>query len=214
MTLSLEFNDRKVTTMPAEKIGYARTSTGHQDYGLEAQKEDLAKLGCDKVYFEQLSSVDENRKELDAAIDYCRKGDTLVVTKLDRLARSLEDMLRIQKRLEKKGVHLYIQNFGMDTSTATGRLVLGQLALVAQFEREIMLERQRIGIDKAKAEGKFKGRAPTVRRNTDKILELKAKGMSAEKIAEHLSEEVGPNGKPMKMTARSVYRVLAEQRSA
>ena len=144
-------------------IGYARTSTLDQSAGLEAQLRDLKGAGCKKLFQEQVSSVAE-RVQLDAALDYAREGDTLVVTKLDRLARSSRHLTQIVDALEAKGVALRILNLGgetVDTRGATGRLILNVFAAFAQFEREMMLERQREGIAKAKAEGKYKGRAKT-----------------------------------------------------
>jgi DNA invertase Pin-like site-specific DNA recombinase len=131
------------------------------------------------------------------------RGDALVVTKLDRLARSVADLVRIVERLTKKGVGLRILAMGVDTATPTGKLVLNVLGAIGQFEREIMLERQREGIAKAKGEGKYKGRAPTARRQTDDILRLDADGVTREGIAARLDVSVA-----------SVYRVLAEKRAA
>lgn len=205
-------------------IGYARTSTADQVAGLEAQIRDLRALKIKdkdgnlhkvKIFQEQISSVDDNREQLEAAIDYCRdENDILACTKLDRLARSVADVVAIEKRLRDKGASLLILDPAMDTSTPNGRLIFNVIASIAQFEREIMLTRQREGIAKAKADGKFKGRVPTVRRRIEEIMKLKHEGVSAEKIADVLSRELDSKGKPMKMTARSVYRVLAEQRSA
>jgi DNA invertase Pin-like site-specific DNA recombinase len=140
-------------------IGYARTSTIDQAAGLEAQERDLKAAGVEKLFTEQVSSV-ADREQLEAALDYVRDGDVLVVTKLDRLARSIRDLCSIVDRLTAKGVSLRILGMGLDTATANGRLMLNVLGSVAQFEREVMLERQREGIAKAKGEGKFKGRAP------------------------------------------------------
>ena len=144
------------------KIGYARTSTLDQKAGLEAQMRDLAAARCEKVFAEQVSSVDTpQRVELDSALEFARDGDTIVVTKLDRLARSTAHLLALTEALDAKGVSLCILNLGVDTSTPTGRLMLTLLGGIAQFEREIMLERQREGIAKAKAAGKYRGRKPT-----------------------------------------------------
>jgi DNA invertase Pin-like site-specific DNA recombinase len=111
------------------------------------------------MFSEQMSSV-AARAQLEAALDYCREGDTLVVTKLDRLARSARHLSELVDALEAKGVTLRILNFGgdaVDTRGATGRLMLNMFAAMAQFEREMMLERQREGIAKAKAEGQVQG---------------------------------------------------------
>jgi len=166
-------------------IGYARTSTLEQEAGLEAQKRELEALGCEKIVSEQTSSVGP-RKALEGLIDYARAGDTIVVTKLDRLARSVPHMWEIITRLQAKGVELRILNMGIDTSTPTGKLMLNVLGGVAQFEREMMLERQREGIAKAKAEGKYKGRKPTARARADEIARLYAAGLSMGQIAQQL----------------------------
>ncbi len=178
----------------AMKIGYARTSTVDQEAGLDAQLRELAR--CDKVFQEQASSV-AKRKELDAAIDYLREDDTLVVTKLDRLARSTKHLVDIVDVLQTKKAHLKIMNLGVDTNTPTGKLMITMLGGVAEFEREIMLERQREGIAKAKAEGKYKGRQPTARAKTDEVMALKAEGLGPSKIARELC-----------ISRSSVHRIL------
>src|SRR3954447_16853576 len=140
-------------------IGYARTSTAEQEAGLEAQERDLRAAGCQKVFSEQVSSV-ARRERLEAALDYVREGDTLIVTRPDRLARSTADLLAIVGRLEAKSVGLTILSMGgqrIDTANATGRLMLTMLGAVAAFERDLMLERQREGIAKAKAAGRYRG---------------------------------------------------------
>src|SRR5437763_3757802 len=141
-------------------IGYARTSTLDQTAGFEAQLNELTHAGCEKVFSEQVSSV-APRAQLEAALEYIREGDVLVVCKLDRLARSTQHLLEIVERVKRKGAHLQILNLGMDTSTATGKLLLTMIGAIGQFE--MMLERQREGIAKARSEGKYKGRAPTAR---------------------------------------------------
>jgi len=166
-------------------IGYARTSTLEQEAGLEAQQRELQALGCEKIVSEQTSSVGP-RKELEALIEYARSGDAIVVTKLDRLARSVPHMWEIVTRLQAKGVDLRIVNMGVDTSTPTGKLMLNVLGGVAQFEREMMLERQREGIAKAKAEGKYKGRKPTAQAKADEVAKLHAAGLSMGQIADQL----------------------------
>lgn len=177
-------------------IGYARTSTRHQENGAEAQKERLAKEGCEKVFAEQTSSIGE-RVKLDRALEYVRAGDTFIVTKLDRLARSVANLVEISKLLEAKGVSLKILDMGIDTSCPTGRLFLNIVGSIAQFEREIMLERQRDGIAAAKAAGKFKGRAPTARRQMAEVHALNAQGLKRTEIAERLG-----------ISEASVYRCL------
>jgi DNA invertase Pin-like site-specific DNA recombinase len=185
-------------------IGYARTSTLEQGAGLDAQVRDLSQIGCTEIFREQVSSV-ARRDQLEAAITFARRGDTLVVTKLDRLARSVVHMGELVARLEAKGVALRIISLGvgeggLDTSTSTGKLMLNVLASVAQFEREMMLERQREGIAKAKAEGAYKGRKPTARAKTEEVQRLAAKGLSMGQIAAELSIGKG-----------SVHRILNDK---
>ena len=187
------------TVQDGHLIGYARTSTTDQLAGLDAQLRDLKAAGCRKVFSEQVSSV-AARAQLEAALDYCREGDTLVVTKLDRLARSARHLSELVDAIEAKGVTLRILNFGgdaVDTRGATGRLMLNMFAAMAQFEREMMLERQREGIAKAKAEGKYKGRKPTARVKADDAVKLYKEGNRIAHIAKSLGIGRG-----------SVYRAL------
>jgi DNA invertase Pin-like site-specific DNA recombinase len=169
-------------------IGYARTSTEDQEAGLEAQIRDLKAAGVaeENIYFEQLSSVDAERPKLKEAMRFMRKGDTFVVAKLDRLARSILNYAEIQAELEKKGVALRVLNLGVDTSTPTGRMIHNTLMNVAQFEREMMLERQREGIAKAKREGKYMGRKPTAREKADQVKALAAEGLGAVEISKRV----------------------------
>lgn len=179
-------------------IGYARTSTLDQKAGLEAQKEELAQANCQKVFVEQVSSVDvKARLRLAEALEFIRDGDTLVITKLDRLARSVAHLMEVLSQLEAKKASLKVLSMGVDTATATGKLMLTLLGGVAEFEREIMLERQREGIAKAKAAGKYKGRKPTARAKKDEMLALRDQGIGATEIAKQLG--VG---------RASVYRIM------
>ena len=183
-----------------EAIGYARTSTVEQAAGIEAQERDLHAAGCTRIFSEQVSSVATERPELIAALDYLRRGDVLVVTKPDRLARSTADLLGIMERLNERGIGLRILSMGgaeMDTRSATGKLMLTMLGAVATFERELMLERQREGIRKAAEAGKYKGRAPTARRQADAVATLKAEGVGPAEIARRLG-----------IGRASVYRIL------
>jgi len=184
-------------------VGYARTSSLAQVAGLEAQERDLRAAGCTKIFSEQVSSVAE-RQQLEAALDYVREGDQFVCTKLDRLARSVADLLAIVARLETKRVSLRVLSISgnqtLDTATSTGRLMLGVIGAVGQAEREAMLERQREGIATAKREGRYKGRVPTARRQAAQVARLKAEGVRPSEIALRLG-----------IGRASVYRVLGEQ---
>lgn len=166
-------------------IAYARTSTAEQAAGLEAQIAELTKAGADRIFQEQVSSVTK-RDELEAALDYLRDDDVLVVTKLDRLARSVSDLMKVIERVKERHASLRILSMNMDTDTATGKLMISLLASVAAFERDIMLERQREGILKAKAAGKYKGRAPTARQKTDQVMELIGQGGKQTDVAAEL----------------------------
>jgi DNA invertase Pin-like site-specific DNA recombinase len=166
-------------------VGYARTSTVEQVAGFDAQIRDLKEIGCQEIFSEQVSSV-ATRAELAIALRSLRAGDVLVVTKLDRLARSMRDLLDIVARIEAKGASLRILAMGLDTSTATGRLTLNVLGSVAQHEREIMRERQLEGIAKAKAAGKFKGRPRSPANVAEKVRELHGLGKSFGEIATEL----------------------------
>lgn len=143
------------------KVGYARTSTVEQQAGLEAQIRDLEAAGCEEreIFREHASAVSE-RPVLEQALQFVREGETLVVTKIDRLARSVAQLGDIVKRLQAKGVHLCILSMGIDTTTVNGKLMLNMMGAFAEFEREIMLERQKEGIEKAQREGKYTGRKP------------------------------------------------------
>ena len=169
------------------RIGYARVSTLDQKAGLEAQERDLNLAGCKRLFIEQVSSVDVvARIKLAEVLDFVRDGDVLVVTKLDRLARSVAHLCDVLRVLDQRGASLVILGLGIDTATPTGKLMLTILGGVAQFEREIMLERQREGIAKAKAEGKYKGRAPTARAKADEVHRLHREGVGATEIAKRV----------------------------
>jgi DNA invertase Pin-like site-specific DNA recombinase len=182
--------------MAIEKIvGYARTSTVDQRAGFDAQIRELEAAGATKIFKEQISSVAE-RAQLEALLEYVREGDVVIVTKLDRLARNMGDLLDIIERIEAKKASLRILAMGLDTTTPTGNLMLNVLGSVAQFEREIMLERQREGIAKAKAEGKYRGRQPTVRKQVKEIEALLEQGLGPVDIARKLE-----------VARSSIYRV-------
>lgn len=182
-------------------IGYARTSTADQTAGLEAQERDLKAAGCQKVWQEQVSSV-ARRDGLAEALAYLREGDALAVTKPDRLARNTAELLAIEADLSKRGIGLVILSMGgerLDTRNPTSKLMLTILAGVATWEREMMLERQREGIAKAKGEGKYKGRAPTVARQAEAIRQM----VQAGRKPAHIARELG-------IARSSVYRMLED----
>jgi len=183
------------------KVGYARTSTIEQIAGIEAQVRDLEAAGCEKIFQEHASAV-KQRDGLDKALGFVRSGDTLIVTKLDRLARSLPDLFRIIDLLKGKGVNLQIIAMGIDTDNANGKLMLHMMCAFSDFEREIMLERQREGIEKAKKEGKYKGQKPLPNSIKEMVETYLDTGVSKVWIAKKLG-----------IGEASVYRIAKEWRN-
>ena len=183
------------------KIGYARVSTTGQK--LDTQLEQLQEDQVNKIFQEKVSASTADRPELQRLLDYIRdgEGDQVIVTKLDRLARSTQDLLNIKDQIEAKGASLKVLNINLDTSTPTGELMLTMLGAIATFERELMLERQAEGIAKAKEAGKYKGRKPTAQAKATQVLDLAAQGMERKQIAEQLSIGVA-----------SVYRILKKSK--
>ena len=177
------------------KIGFARQSTTHQKFGLENQVELLTNEGCEKIFCEEISGASAKRPEFEKAIEFAREGDTFVVTALSRFGRSLKNILDHVAQLESKKVAFKILDLNIDTSTASGKLVFNLIASIYQFELEILLERQKIGIEKAKAQNKFVGRKPTARLQTKDINELVKRGWSPHEIKNLL-----------KISLSSVYR--------
>ena len=179
-------------------IGYARVSSIGQK--LDVQLEKLTAQGCDKIYQEKesASNTTTKRPQLVACLDYVREGDSLVITKLDRLARSTLDLCNIAKRLADKGVALQVIDQNIDTSNSTGRLMFNMLATIAQFETEIRAERQMDGIKKAKANGVVFGRMKTL--TPDQVTELKSKRQSGILIKELMAD--------YNLSKKSIYNYL------
>lgn len=140
------------------KVFYARTSTVHQN--LDRQLEVAKELGIHKLYQEQLSGKDDNRPQLKAMMDFVREGDTVFVLDYSRLARSTTDLINIVGQLQAKKVNFVSIKENVDTSTPQGKLIFTIFAGLAEFERTNLLDRQRMGIEIAKANGKYKGRKP------------------------------------------------------
>lgn len=178
-------------------IGYARVSTRGQS--LDAQLNALQ--DCEKVFKEIISGAKDDRPELSAMLEYVRDGDTVKVTKLDRLARNTKHLLEISEYLDAKHVRLQIMNLGIDTGTPTGKLMLTMIGAIATFEREIMLERQAEGIALAKLKGRYKGRKPTARVKTDEIIELLEQGLTKPAISRQLGVGI-----------TSIYRIIRTNR--
>lgn len=184
-------------------VAYARTSTETQVAGLEDQIATLNAAGAEKMFSEQVSSM-EVRPALDECLRFVRAGDCLMVTKPDRLARSTVQLLAIEGELTKRGIGLVILSMGggerLDTRNPTSRLMLTILGGVAQWEREIMKERQLAGIAKAKAAGKFKGRKPVAPDKTHHFQSLRSDGMTVVAAA-----------KVAGISEASAYRILRSE---
>lgn len=177
-------------------VGYGRVSSTSQS--LDIQHEALTQAGCEKVFSEKMTGRStSDREQLALALDFVREGDTLIVTRLDRLARSVGDLHQIIEKLTAKGVAFRCLNqAGVDTDTSTGRLMLAVLGAVACFENDIRRERQMEGVAKAKLRGAYRGRPPSIQ--PDEVRELRGQGLGATEIAKRL-----------KIGRASVYRALA-----
>jgi DNA invertase Pin-like site-specific DNA recombinase len=176
--------------------GYARVSTTEQDFTTQLGK--LKAAGCEVIRSEKVTgSTREGRAELNTLLEFLRSGDVLMVTRVDRLARSIGDLQDIVRQLKAKGVSLKATEQPIDTSTAAGKCFLDMLGVFAEFETNLRKERQIDGIAKAKAAGVYKGRPATIQ--ADQIKALKAEGLGASEIARRLG-----------IGRASVYRVMAE----
>ncbi|MGO8753835.1 MAG: recombinase family protein [Gallionellaceae bacterium] len=176
------------------KIGYARVSSTGQS--LEVQLEKLK--GCEKIYREKKSAKTDNRPQLQICLDYVRHGDTLVITKLDRLARSTRDLLNITNKLSAKKVQLKVLDQNIDTSTPTGKLMLTMLGAIAEFENDLRKERQADGIEMAKKKGVQFGRKPSL--TAEQIQEMKELRDSGIMIKDLMSK--------YSLSKASIYRLL------
>jgi len=174
-------------------IGYCRVSTVDQKGSLETQQEQLKKAGCEpsRIFSESISGVAEIRPVFDEALRHLRTGDVLVVTKADRLARNTLSLLKIVEQINEKGCSMVILNFHegnpLDTGNPHQRLFLTMLSAVAEFERSIILERQKEGIQRAKEKGKYKGRKKTLfitQEQRDKVIRMWNDDVPVSRIAE------------------------------
>jgi DNA invertase Pin-like site-specific DNA recombinase len=189
--------------MAGTVVGYARVSSAKQDTDLQSKR--LKAAGVTKLFSEKRSGLDGSRPELTRCLDYVREGDTLLVTKLDRLARSTADLYKIVSALAEKGVAFKVlDDPTVDTSTRTGKLVMGILALIAEFETEIRRERQMEGIAKAKAEGRVGGRPTKVTPDVRLTIEaLRSEGLSIREVAARVG-----------LSKATIQKVIAEHRAS
>ena len=142
------------------RVGYIRASK--KDQNPDLQRRDLAAAGCEKFFEEQISSRKEDRPELRAAMDYCREGDELVVWKLDRFGRSLRELIDLVNELRERGVEFVSLRENIDTTTPGGKLIFHVFGAVAEFERDLILERTMAGLEAARARGRKGGRKPVM----------------------------------------------------
>ena len=173
------------------RVGYGRVSTADQNAA--SQRDALVVAGCDKVFVDKASGKLARRPELDKALLVVRKGDQLVITKLDRLGRSLEHLIALSNELQAKGVDLVVLDQGIDTSTALGRMFFQILGAIAEFEHALMSERTRDGLAAARARGRTGGQKA-------KLTPRQAK------VARAMYDELGPDGRP----AHTVAEIAAE----
>lgn len=140
------------------KIGYARVSTGLQN--LDLQEDSLTSEGCKKIFTDKMSGAKSKRPGLESAMEFAREGDTIVVWRLDRLGRNMQDLITIVNQLNDRGVSFYSiqENITMDKSSSTGQLMFHLFAAFAEFERNLILERSAAGREAARARGRFGGR--------------------------------------------------------
>jgi DNA invertase Pin-like site-specific DNA recombinase len=191
------------------KIGYARVSTREQHP--EAQNDALTAAGCDRVFVDKITGKLARRPELDKAMMVLREGDQLVITKLDRLGRSLANLIELSKWLNEHGVDLVVLHQGIDTSTAIGRMFFHILGAIAEFEHELLSERTRDGLEAARARGRTGGQKP----------KLKPRQVQ---LAQSMYEEKGDDGKrrytvqqiadEFGVTRPTIYRALGDRATA
>ena len=185
----------KIITDDGHTIGYARVSTSGQETAI--QEAALKAACCDIIRFEKVSGGSrEGRSELASIIEFIRPGDVLMVTKLDRLGRNTRDVLNLVHELDEKGACLRVLEPAIDTCGVAGRMIMTVLGMVAEMELSFIKDRQRAGIEAAKAKGVYKGRPPTFDRA--RIIELRKAGMGATEIAKAVGCKRG-----------NVYKVLA-----
>lgn len=174
-------------------VGYARVSTTDQDLTIQLEK--LSGAGCEKVFSEKQSGTTAKRDELTRCLEFVREGDVLLVTRLDRFARSMADLHTMLEALSAKGVGFRcIDQAGVDTTTSHGQLLLGILGSVAQFETALRSERQREGIAKAKASGAYKGGKARI--DPARVKQMLSEGMNPSTVARTLG-----------ISRQSVYRL-------
>lgn len=178
-------------------VGYVRVSRNEQNP--EMQRNELEASGCERIFEERISSRKESRPQLEAALDYCREGDRLVVWKLDRLGRSIKELIELVNSLEERGVEFKSSRESLDTSTPGGKLVFHVFASMAEFERDVIRERTMAGLESARVRGRKGGRKPVM---DEKKIALASKLMrDREMPISEVSDAVG-------VSKATIYRYL------
>ena len=181
------------------KIGYARVSTADQN--LESQIDALKKAGCDEFYKEKKSGVSE-REELEKALGYLREGDTLVVTKLDRLGRSLKKLLELIEEFKERGIHFQSLDDGIDTSTSVGNFFFQVIGAFSELERNLIVERTQKGLKAARSRGRLGGR-PQIHKEDKKEIAYR-EVMENQKSIKDIAESLG-------MSRMTIYRYIEKK---
>lgn len=180
-------------------IGYARVSTGDQH--LELQTDALAAAGCEKIFTDKMSGKNFDREGLRQAMDYAREGDTLVIWRLDRLGRSLKDLITLVQQMEGRGIALRSLHEQLDTSSATGKLIYQVFGALAEFERNLISERTRAGLNAARLRGRQGGRPAAL--TAQQIHEIKILFASPNVRVEDMSERYG-------VSRATIYKYLKQ----
>jgi DNA invertase Pin-like site-specific DNA recombinase len=182
-------------------FGYARVST--QDQNLDLQIDDLKKLGCERIFREKVSSVKE-RPELNKLLDTARAGDTIVVWKLDRLGRSLKDLIQLVNEFQQNQIGFRSLNDAIDTTTAQGRLIFNIFASLAEFERDLIRDRTKAGLSAARARGRMGGKPKGLNK------EAQSKAHAAKALYDKQDKTVAEIGKVLGISRATVYRYVKE----
>ena len=200
MTSIASLGDRLAAT-DGKLVGYCRVSTDDQDCAVQIAT--LERLGCKKIYADKVSGRRRDRAQLAACLDYLREGDVLAVTRVDRLGRSLADLIKIADELRGRDVSLYLAQQNIDTATPMGQMFYAMLGVFAEFEYHLRRERQVEGIARAKAAGRYKGRKPLAVTKVTEIRRMRDDGVRPADIARQL-----------KIGRTSVYKYLESTRAS
>ncbi|TDE09211.1 recombinase family protein [Dyadobacter psychrotolerans] len=182
------------------KIGYARVST--QDQNLEMQLDALQNIGCEKIFQEKASGIKSDRPQLAAMQLILREGDVIYIYKLDRLGRSLKHLLEMTSDFEKRGIGMVSINDSIDTTTAQGRLIFNIFASLAEFERDLIRERTKSGLEAARARGRKGGRSRGLSKEAEK------KAMLAQTLYNERKLGVNEIAADLEISKMTLYKYL------